>query len=742
MSDSEQPQSHSTSAARDKSQDDTQRVQFQIEGLDCAEEVRLLTEQLDGRPGIKALQFDILNARMSVTFNARQTSVPEMIQQVAQSGMRAQLWRGQAESDARTWWQRHGRLLLTSVSGGLLLAGFVSHAILSGGILTALGYGDTDRTPGLPLATLASYLMSLLAGWWFVVPKAWAALRRFRADMNLLMSVAIVGAILIDEWFEAATVAFLFSLALLLEQWSMGRARTAIAALLQLSPVTARYYTPQGGELQEAGVEEIVVGSIVVVRPGEKIPLDGIIRKGSTSVDQAPITGESIPVSKTAGDEVFAGTINQESTFEFEVTKPAHGTTLAHILHMVEEAHTRRAPTQQWVESFARYYTPAMMLLALAIAVVPPMVFSADWGHWLYSGLVVLVIACPCALVISTPVSVVSALTAATRHGVLIKGGRFLEASARLRALAFDKTGTLTYGRPTVQEIVPLNGHSVDELLERAAAMEAHSRHPLAQAIMTRAKEEGVAIIEAENYRILRGKGAEGVFEGKRFWIGSHRFLHEQLEEPPEVHERAVQMEDAGHSVVAVGNSEHVCGLISIADAVRDEARQTIQALHRIGIERICLLTGDNPQTAKEVARVTQIDDYFSELLPEDKVREVETLRAKYQFVAMVGDGVNDAPAMAVSTLGIAMGAIGTDAAVETADIALMSDDLTKLPWLIKHARRTLSIIRQNIAFALGLKLLFVVLTLTGAASLWMAIAADTGASLLVIFNGLRLLKA
>ena len=372
--------------------------------------------------------------------------------------------------------------------------------------------------------------------------------------------------------------------------------------------------------------------------------------------------------------------------------------------------------------------------------VVPPLAFSASWTEWLYRGLVVLVIACPCALVISTPVSIVSGLTTAARNGVLIKGGMYLEAAGRIRALALDKTGTLTLGHPEVQEIVPFNDHTSNELLERAAALEAHSEHPLARAILRRAEAEGVAGNGAEGFRSVKGKGAEGYINGRLFWIGSHRLMHEKGQETPRVHDKAEELEDAGHSVVAVGNDRHVCGLISVADGVRDEAPETIRALKSLAVEKIVMLTGDNEGTARAVAKTTGMDEFRAELLPEDKVEAVESLVRDLGHTAMVGDGVNDAPAMAVATMGIAMGAMGTDAAIETADIALMSDDLAKLPWLVHHSRRTLGIIKQNIIFALALKLAFIVLAMLGVASLWMAIAADMGASLLVIANGLRLL--
>jgi Cd2+/Zn2+-exporting ATPase len=444
---------------------------------------------------------------------------------------------------------------------------------------------------------------------------------------------------------------------------------------------------------------------------------------------------------KRPGDTLFAGTINGDGALEVESTKAASDTTLAHIARMIGEAQSRRAPTERWVERFARYYTPAVLLLSLLALVVPPLFLGGDWGTWFYRSLVFLVIGCPCALVISTPVSIVAGLTAAARQGVLIKGGVYLETPVRLRALALDKTGTLTEGRLAVSEIVPLAGHSEMELLERAAALEARSDHPIARAIVAFASGRGVAIVPSENARILQGKGAAGSFAGREYWVGSHRYLEERTQETPDVHAKLEELAGAGRTIVVVGNDTHVCGLIALADRVRPDAPAALDALHRAGVSRIVMLTGDNAGTANAVAREIGIDEVRAELLPADKVAAVQDLVAEHGSVAMVGDGVNDGPALAHATIGIAMGAVGSDTAIETADIALMSDDLSKLPWLIRHSRRTLRVVRQNIVFSLAMKAVFVGLTLSGHASLWAAIAADMGASLLVIFNGLRLLS-
>lgn len=488
-------------------------------------------------------------------------------------------------------------------------------------------------------------------------------------------------------------------------------------------------------------VAEVTVGSTVVVKPGEKFPLDGRITKGRTQVNQAPITGESLPVPKAPGDEVFAGTINGDGTVEFATTKAAGDTTAAHIIKMVGEAQSRRAPSEQWVERFARYYTPAVMVLAVAVILVPPLLFGGAWSKWFYEGLVLLVIACPCALVISTPVSVVAALASAAKNGVLIKGGLYVELPARLRAVAIDKTGTLTEGAPSVGEVVPVSGHTDGELLEIAAAIEARSEHPLARAVVAHAQERGIRPTPAEDFQVLQGKGASATLGGRPVWIGSHRYLEERSQETPDMHRRLEALSSAGSSVVVVGNDEHVCGFIAVSDRLRTNAAAAVADLRAAGVEHVVMLTGDNRGTGEAVGRLAGVDEIKAELLPADKVAAVEELVRRFGEVAMVGDGVNDTPAMARATLGIAMGAAGTDAAIETADIALMSDDLSKLPWLIRHSKRTLRVIRQNIVASLAVKALFVALTLLGHASLWAAIAADTGMSLLVVFNALRLLN-
>jgi Cd2+/Zn2+-exporting ATPase len=712
-----------------------QRRQFHVEGLDCAEEIALITRALERLPGIADPAFDLLQSRLSVTFDDALSNPESIVTAISATGLKASVWNSHPPAaPPDSWWTRNARAVMAAASGALTLAAFLWHW-LSAGTLTAALAGT-----GVPPAAIAGYLGAVVTGAWFVAPRAVMALRLARPDMHLLMCVAAAGAMALGDWFEAATVSFLFAVALLLEQASLRRTRRAIAALLDLAPPVARCQTA-AGTIEERPVADIAVGTTILLRPGEKVPLDGEVLAGRSHLNEAPITGESRPAARQTGDTVYAGSINGEGALEIRTTRPAADTTLARIVHLVEQAQSSRSVRQQWVDRFALRYTPAMMLFAAAIALLPPLFLGGSWSGWFYRGLVVLVIACPCALVISTPVSLVSALTAAARRGILIKGGTALEAAAGLRAIAFDKTGTLTSGQPEISAIVPLNGHTPRELLERAAALEVHSPHPLAAAIVRRAQSEQVVVPAAAGFRQLDGRGAVGTIDGREFWIGSRRLMDERQVAPDEIAREAARLEAAGHSVVVLGNANHVCGLFGVADSVRPAARDTLAALKRAGVARTILLTGDNQSSARLVAAELGLDEVHAELLPEDKLDAITRLVEQCGEVAMVGDGVNDAPALARATLGIAMGAAGSDAAIETADVALMSDALDRLPWLIRHARRTVWIVRQNIAFSLGVKALVLILTLAGLSSLWLAIAADTGATLLVIANSLRLLK-
>lgn len=735
---------------------------FKIEGLDCVEEVAILKKEIGPLVGgSDKLAFDVINGRMMLLPGGRPVTEKRIINAVAATGMKATRWHPGAESN--TFKQRqHSLSAYTLLSGLFIIAGVLIHLYTAGIFDEVSGWLKPDDLSGLHWESVfqtlhdlltayslsamiwvekSAYALAVALGLRHVVAKAFYALKRLRADMNLLMTVAVIGAMLIEQWFEAATVSFLFSLSLTIESWSIGRARKAVEALLDLAPNTVRIKTSDGPETQ-VQASEVIPGTCFIVAPGEKLPLDGVVVSGISSVNQAPITGESIPVGKQPGDEVYAGSINGPATLEIQSTRTANDTTLAHIIRLVEEAHSKRTHAEQWVEKFARIYTPVVMLLALAVFILPPLVAQGLWQDWFYRALVLLVIACPCALVISTPVSIVAAMACAARQGILVKGGLYIEAPAHLTAIAFDKTGTLTGGRPTVTGVYPINGHSETELLSRAVALEARSSHPLAQAILHYADTLAVEKVTADDVSVLPGKGVTGLFNRTAFWLGSRRYLAERNQDDRQIRDMALSLEQAGQTVIAVGNDKHVCGLIAISDQPRAGVQSVLQSLRNNGIKHLIMLTGDNQATAEHIAAQLGLDEVHAQLLPADKVERVGRMVERYGHVAMVGDGINDAPAMSRANLGIAMGAIGSDAAIETADIALMGDDLAKLPWLIQHSKRTLNIIRQNIVFALSLKAAFAVLAFAGIATLWEAIAADMGASLLVVGNGLRLLKA
>ncbi|MFZ5984480.1 MAG: heavy metal translocating P-type ATPase [Acidobacteriota bacterium] len=715
-------------------------MEFRITGMDCADEVAALKREVAPLVGGEAnLSFNLLHGTMTLRAGAPPVPQRAILDAVKRAGLTAEAVPADEQPVPVGKGRVHRlRLALTVSSGLLTAAGFFVHLWI-GGPAQALGGETGGANTATPIVVAALYLLGIFAGISLILPKTLRALRRARPDMNLLMTVAVVGAVVLGAWLEAASVSFLFALSLLLESWSVSRARRAVEALLDLSPRTARVLG-EGDTQAVISCEAVPIGAKFLVLPGERIPLDGLVERGESEVNQAPITGESKPVPKPQGAEVFAGTINGEGALEVRSTKRHNDTTLSRIIHMVQEAQARRAPTEQWVERFAARYTPAVMSLAMATAVIPPLL-GASWPAWIYRALVLLVIACPCALVISTPVTIVAGLATAARHGILIKGGLFLEAPASLRAMAFDKTGTLTKGEPEVVEVVSFPPHNQSELLERAAAIEARSTHPLAKAILAYAQKEAIPAVSAEDVQMIPGKGAAGTIRGKLYWLGSHRHLEQRGQETPDVHERLEAMMASGRSVVVVGNDTHVCGLIGLADTLRPGAGEALAALRRAGIRRIIMLTGDNEGTARGIAHEAGIDGVLAELLPEDKVKAMDALVAQHGRVAMVGDGVNDAPAMARAGLGISMGAAGSDAAIEASDIALMTDDLGKLPWLVEHSRRALRIIRQNIVFSIAVKVIVFLLALAGFATLWMAIAADMGASLLVIANALRLLQ-
>lgn len=586
---------------------------------------------------------------------------------------------------------------------------------------------------------ISVFVLSIIVGGYDLFVTGFKNLFRLYFDMKTLMTIAIIGAALIGEWIEGAVVVLLFALSEALESYSVDKARNSIQSLIKLAPQRASIR--RGNQIVELAVEQIKVGDLMLIKPGDKIAMDGEVISGQTSINQAAITGESLPVHKVVGDEVFAGTINEEGAIEVRVTKLVGDTMLAKIVHLIEEAQAEKAPAQHFVDTFAKYYTPAIIVIALFVATVPPLLFTGDWSHWIYLGLATLVVGCPCALIISTPVAIVTAIGNAARHGILIKGGVHLEETGRLKVIAFDKTGTLTKGMPVVSDVVPLSKFDKNELLKIATAIEKFSQHPIASAIIHETNKREIIPYEAEQFSSITGKGAKAVVNNKRYYIGNLALFSHITDIPKETFEQMTMMQQQGNTVMLLGTDDEIIGIIAVADRIRKTSHSVIKQLKELGIEKIFMLTGDNQFTANAIAKKLEISNVKADLLPEDKLIAIKEIQATYRSVAMVGDGVNDAPALANATIGIAMGGAGTDAALETADIALMEDDLNKLPYAISLSRRALHIIKQNISFSLGLKIIALLLVIPGLLTLWIAIIADVGATLLVVLNAMRLTK-
>jgi len=693
---------------------------FRIEGMDCHEEVAILERTLKRLAGIEALDADVMGQRLRVKHDAAVLTPGRIAEAVARTGMRAWLEHETAVQPASTTRTRAWLVGLAAIA-------------LAAGLAARLAPAAGARVGWIFFA-----IAVVLAGI-HPVRRAWVSITSRVLDINVLMVVAVAGAVALGEWSEAASVVFLFALAQLLETRAMERARGAIRSLMDLAPAEA--LVRQNGTEVVMAVDDVRVGDVIVVRPGEKIPLDGRVRAGDSHVNESPVTGESLPVEKSPGSEVFAGTINGRGALEVDVTRLGRDSTIARVVHLVERAQAHRAPSQTFVDRFARVYTPAVLVLAALVAVAGPLAFGGSYSGWIYRALVLLVISCPCALVISTPVSIVSALAAAARKGVLIKGGARLEQLAAVRCIAFDKTGTLTHGRLRVVDVASTNGVAPPEVLRLAASLEARSEHPIGRAIVGRAIDDRLVLAGSDGFQALPGRGAEGVVGADRVVVGNHRLFEERGLCSPRAHEQLEAMTANGCSTVMVARGNETVGLIGVADEPRASARAVIEMLREQGVEHVVLLTGDHDTAARALASGLGITEYRASLLPEDKVTAVQELKQRYGALAMVGDGVNDAPALASADVGIAMGVAGTDAALETADVALMADELPKIPFAIRLSRAAARNIRMNIAFSLLLKGAFLIMAFAGVATLWMAVVADMGASLIVIANALRLLR-
>ncbi|MDE1912267.1 MAG: heavy metal translocating P-type ATPase [Pseudomonas sp.] len=691
---------------------------FRIEAMDCPTEQTLIQNKLGKLAGVQQLEFNLINRILGVTHDLPTTA--PIIDAIKSLGMQADpIEEGVAPAEPpakKHWWP-------LAVSGVGALGAEVLHF--------------TNAAPTWVIALVA--LISIFSGGLTTYKKGWIALKNLNLNINALMSIAVTGAILIGQWPEAAMVMFLFTVAELIEAKSLDRARNAISGLMQMTPEQATVLQADGSWVEKE-VKVIELGAIVRVRPGERIGLDGEVTSGQSTIDQAPITGESLPIEKTVGDKVFAGTINQAGSLEYKVTAAANNSTLARIIHAVEQAQGARAPTQRFVDTFAKVYTPAVFIFALGVALIPPLFMGGVWFEWVYRALVLLVVACPCALVISTPVTIVSGLAAAARKGILIKGGVYLEGGYKLDYLALDKTGTITHGKPVQTDYLVLFPNMEDSAPALAASLAGRSDHPVSLAIANAAVDKNLAVHTVDNFEALTGRGVKGEINGEVYYLGNHRLVEELNLCSPALEKKLFALEKQGKSVVLLLDKSGPLALFAVADTVKDTSREAIQQLHELGIKTL-MLTGDNTHTAKAIADQVGIDQAQGDLLPTDKLQAIEALYAKGHRVGMVGDGINDAPALARSEIGFAMAAAGTDTAIETADVALMDDDLRKIPAFIRLSRQTSSILKQNIALALVIKAIFLAVTFLGMATMWMAVFADMGVSLLVVFNGLRLLR-
>lgn len=702
---------------------DTCRVRYRIDNMDCPTEEQLIRNKLESMQGVVRLDFNLLDRELTVYHHlddpqpiATALMGLDMAPRLLEAGVSAE-----AIPPA----------LSPRLKGLLAISG-----------LAAVGAEAITWTTGQDTSWLVMALaaVSILSAGLPTLKKGWIALKNLTLNIYFLMSLAVVGAVIIGKWPEAAMVVFLFALAEAIETLSLERARNAIRSLTALSPEIAEVKI--GDNWQEQPVDGVAVGTRIRVRTGSRVPLDARVEFGRAALDQAPITGESLPIDKQAGDALYAGSIVTDGVVEATVTAVAGESTMARIAAAIQNAQSQRAPTQRFVDQFAHYYTPSVVVLAVLVVMLGPVLFGGTWVDWFYQALVILVIACPCALVVSTPVTVVSGLAAAAGHGILIKGGTYLESGRLLKVVALDKTGTLTQGKPVLTDTAQFGEMPIEQSLLIAASLDEHSTHPVAQALVAgwRERQPDTTILPVEGFGVLNGRGVKGSINGQLWHLGNHRLVEELGVCSPVLEARLAGLERAGKTVIVLCAVTGPVAVFAVADTVRPESLQAVVALKALNVEPV-MLTGDNPATARAIADQLGIQDARGNLMPEDKQAAIAELKGRYGAVGMVGDGVNDAPALARSDIGFAMAAAGTATALESADVAIMDDDPRKIADFIGLSRRAGSVLKQNIALALGIKVVFLGLALSGHATLWMAVFADTGASLLVVFNGLRLLR-
>ncbi|ECB9560831.1 cadmium-translocating P-type ATPase, partial [Listeria monocytogenes] len=694
---------------------------YRIEGLSCTNCAGKFEKNVKQLPGVTSATVNFGASRISVE---GQTTIEELEEAGAFENL---IIRDDQENDEQV---RSKESFIKRNIALIISLGFILVAVIS-----QLSLGEDH------LLTKALYILAIIIGGFDLFKEGFSDLIKLDFSMESLMTIAIIGAAFIGEWAEGSIVVILFAISEALERFSMDKARQSIRSLMDIAPKEA--LIRRNNVEQLVSVDKIDIDDIMIIKPGQKIAMDGLVINGHSSVNQAAITGESVPVEKQLDDEVFAGTLNEEGVLEVKVTKKVTDTTIAKIIHLVEEAQGERAPAQAFVDKFAKYYTPFIIIMALLIVVVPPLFFGGDWNKWLYQGLSILVVGCPCSLVISTPVSIVSAIGNAAKNGVLVKGGVYLEEIGHLRAIAFDKTGTLTKGKPVVTDFIATSSETDINYLSIISSLESLSQHPLASAILNEADKTNVDYksIQIEDFQSITGKGLTGIHQNIRYYIGSPKLFSASVIEETAVKVQYRQFQEQGKTAMYFGTDEQILGVIAVADEVRDSSAAVISELHKLSIEHTIMLTGDNTKTAESIGKQLGVTEIKGDLMPQEKLDSIKALRTTYNKVAMVGDGINDAPALAASTVGIAMGGAGTDTALETADVALMGDDLQKLPFIVRLSRQTLKVIKQNITFSLGIKLLALLLVIPGWLTLWIAIVADMGATLLVTLNGLRLMK-
>ncbi|KAF6606750.1 MULTISPECIES: heavy metal translocating P-type ATPase [Lactococcus] len=694
---------------------------YRIEGLSCTNCAGKFEKNVKQLPGVTSATVNFGASKISVE---GQTTIEELEEAGAFENL---IIRDDQENDEQV---RSKESFIKRNIALIISLGFILVAVIS-----QLSLGEDH------LLTKALYILAIIIGGFDLFKEGFSDLIKLDFSMESLMTIAIIGAAFIGEWAEGSIVVILFAISEALERFSMDKARQSIRSLMDIAPKEA--LIRRNNVEQLVSVDKIDIDDIMIIKPGQKIAMDGLVINGHSSVNQAAITGESVPVEKQLDDEVFAGTLNEEGVLEVKVTKKVTDTTIAKIIHLVEEAQGERAPAQAFVDKFAKYYTPFIIIMALLIVVVPPLFFGGDWNKWLYQGLSILVVGCPCSLVISTPVSIVSAIGNAAKNGVLVKGGVYLEEIGHLRAIAFDKTGTLTKGKPVVTDFIATSSETDINYLSIISSLESLSQHPLASAILNEADKTNVDYksIQIEDFQSITGKGLTGIHQNIRYYIGSPKLFSASVIEETAVKVQYRQFQEQGKTAMYFGTDEQILGVIAVADEVRDSSTAVISELHKLSIEHTIMLTGDNTKTAESIGKQLGVTEIKGDLMPQEKLDSIKVLRTTYNKVAMVGDGINDAPALAASTVGIAMGGAGTDTALETADVALMGDDLQKLPFIVRLSRQTLKVIKQNITFSLGIKLLALLLVIPGWLTLWIAIVADMGATLLVTLNGLRLMK-